>query len=447
MKSPSPQQSSGEGREKQKKGKETGKESGLSEEGSGERMPCLESGLSVSIPLRVGSNTSCVREYEGFESPFGSLRSCLHLEGIKERVVKSKLAKSSKSPDNKANNIQNTWLDDGNGTAVDLNNAKDAVPARSTSSLNSGHDKSTTGETSPSFGGVCTLSPAAGDAAEAPILNKTAAPSTESSQCVTEVRQVKQLLSSASQAMVEGSIVRPLTAPESAALHSKHLHSTPSTGNTNKRAPKQKTKGVTGQSEAPVPEVPTSCAKLQDSTQGAVLAEGGDMARGSPEILVFETSAKKREGPQSEGIGGSGAVKLLLKQGGGIDVPIMRGLLDVQQRYLNRMNYSKGAWITQLEEQLEIRRPLAIGFMEARRVRRLAELEESLTAKTVQQGPGAKKPVALKQEVKAEPMTKELKEAVSTETSAGDEVAQGGKAKKAKRTNKDKEKRDRKKRG
>ena len=54
----------------------------------------------------------------------------------------------------------------------------------------------------------------------------------------------------------------------------------------------------------------------------------------------------------------------------------MRDLIDVQQQYESKLNREKGAWMTQLEAQLEIRRSHATGFNEARRLRRLAELEE-----------------------------------------------------------------------
>ena len=74
-------------------------------------------------------------------------------------------------------------------------------------------------------------------------------------------------------------------------------------------------------------------------------------------------------------------MRMLLKPGGQVDQSIMRGLLDVQQRFLLRMNYEKGAWMTNLEQQQEMRRPLAVGFMEARRIRRLAELQEVINQK------------------------------------------------------------------
>ena len=89
----------------------------------------------------------------------------------------------------------------------------------------------------------------------------------------------------------------------------------------------------------------------------------------------------RRQGPKSEGVGGQGAVRMLLKPGGQVDQSVMRGLLDVQQRFLLRMNYEKGAWMTNLEQQQEMRRPLAVGFMEARRIRRLAELQEAINQK------------------------------------------------------------------
>ena len=56
----------------------------------------------------------------------------------------------------------------------------------------------------------------------------------------------------------------------------------------------------------------------------------------------------------------------------------MRGLLDVQQRYLMRVNYEKGAWIAELEKQKEQRSSLGVGFMEGKRIRRLAEIAEVL---------------------------------------------------------------------
>jgi hypothetical protein len=54
-------------------------------------------------------------------------------------------------------------------------------------------------------------------------------------------------------------------------------------------------------------------------------------------------------------------------QGGGLlDQATIRGLVDVQQRFLLRLNYERDECLSNLEQQKELRRPLAgkLAFLE-----------------------------------------------------------------------------------
>jgi hypothetical protein len=158
----------------------------------------------------------------------------------------------------------------------------------------------------------------------------------------------------------------PLAAPADPADHVEAIMGTKGQGALGKGKGKSK--------RAKTAPSPSHAAAL-DSNAALQPQEGQEGAENGPAAAA---SVPRRHGPTSLGMCGPSAVRMLLKGTGKVDTSIMRGLLDVQQRYLMRVNYEKGAWITELEKQKEQRSSLGVGFMEGKRIRRLAEIAEVL---------------------------------------------------------------------
>jgi len=170
---------------------------------------------------------------------------------------------------------------------------------------------------------------------------------------------------------VDDDFFRPATATP--AEHVQAVMTAMKAVDTKDKKAKGKGKGK-GKLAKTAPALPTQQGAAPDSGDAPQPQEGAEGVEDDPAAA----QPQRRQGPKSQGICGPGSVKMLLRAGGQVDSSIMRGLLDVQQRYLTRINFQKGAWMTQLESQQEQRRPLSIGFMEAKRMRRLAQLQESL---------------------------------------------------------------------
>jgi hypothetical protein len=193
----------------------------------------------------------------------------------------------------------------------------------------------------------------------------------------TQILQKTEPLDTRYEASTQESIIRPYTSPDSLSLI-KHeaADDKRKEPETTMRASKS---GKEGQGNKRVDNIeisdPNNTHEQANVHKDAASESVEDQVNSVEESLQTDSQVR-REGPQSEGIVGKGSVRMLLKAGGKVDTTILRGLMDAQNRFLVRVNYDKGNWMTKLERQQETRRPLAIGFMETRRIRRLAELEE-----------------------------------------------------------------------
>ena len=161
-----------------------------------------------------------------------------------------------------------------------------------------------------------------------------------------------------------GVTIRPHTSPDSIA------------SGTNSRGTTQTpTQTSTAGHEQSKQQKPSQDSALSAGASAALPDAGGRPAKPGP-AKAEKPLLPRRKGPVSVGIAGIVAMRQLLKSRTSVETFVMRDLIDVQQQYESKLNREKGAWMTQLEAQLEIRRSHATGFNEARRLRRLAELEE-----------------------------------------------------------------------